>query len=137
PSLIPRTPSSWISWARRTRISATRAGGWTMCRFPWGHKMRRHDSVLLGLLIVSLLLSGCGGGSNGPTLPSGTGRAILHIVWPDRSKLIPVASNAIKVIFQRGGELVASQVLARPASGDQTTTSFDNLKVGNLTLAAA
>jgi hypothetical protein len=79
-------------------------------------------------------IAGCGGG--GIESHSGAGRAVLTVIWPDQTRLLPAASNSIKVTFVRATEVVATRVLARPASGNQTSASFDNLKVGELTLTA-
>ena len=95
------------------------------------------NRVRLGLLAVLLtgVVAGCGGGSGGA--PAGTGRATITVTWPDRSRLIPVASNSIKVTFSKGATVVASQVLQRPTQGNQTTATFDALPPGDLTVTAA
>jgi hypothetical protein len=83
--------------------------------------------------LLLLPLIGCGGSSSAP---SGTGRAFIKITWPDRNRLIPLASNSIQVTFSRGAQTVATQLIPRPASGNQTTTTFQNLKTGGLALTA-
>ena len=89
--------------------------------------------LLESVLTVIVIGMGCGGGSS---LSNGTGRAVVKITWPDRSRLIPVASNSIKVVFTRGAQVVDSQLIPRPVSGNQTQTTFTNLKTGSLTLTA-
>ena len=89
---------------------------------------------MLAVPALCLNLIGCGGGSSSNS--SGTGRAVIKITWPDRSRLLPLASNSIKVIFTRGAQTVDSQLIPRPASGNQTQTTFINLKTGSLTLTA-
>lgn len=92
-------------------------------------------SILAAVCAAVLALAGCGGGHSSPD--SGGGRAVLTIKWPSRGRLIPAAANSIKATFTRGAQVVASQILARPTSGNQTTATFDNLKVGSLTLTAS
>jgi hypothetical protein len=89
---------------------------------------------ILAVMLVAFLfaLPGCGGG----TSSSNTGRATLTIIWPNRNRLIPLASNSIQVIFSRAGQALDSKTIPRPASGNQTQTTFTNLKTGTLTLVA-
>lgn len=91
-------------------------------------------AALAAILVFFCLctLSGCGGG--GPS--SSTGRAVFTVQWPDRSRLIPVASNSIRVEILRNGSVIASQLLARPANGTSTTASFANLPIQTLTARA-
>ena len=105
------------------------------------------------------LLAGCGGAGNssgstgkagaapsGTTAPGGTtappaitgsARATVHITWPKpktagsvRSRLIPAASNAIKIDIKNGATPVASAVIATPSPSH----TFDALPVGSLTV---
>jgi hypothetical protein len=86
--------------------------------------------LLLGLLIMS----GCGGG--GGNNASGTGAASLSITWPTRSRLIPAASNSIRIIFTQNGTILANQLVPRPATGGTSSITVNNLKVGALIMAA-
>src|SRR5687767_9416471 len=72
------------------------------------------------------IVFGCGGGSESAE----SGRAVFTVVWPARSRLIPVASNSIKVEISRNGTEVAEKVIARPA----TSVAFENLPVGDLSV---
>lgn len=94
----------------------------------------RLSCVLLSAIASVVLLAGCGGGGGGGG--SDTGSAQLVVTWPSRSRLIPVAANAIKATFMQGQTEVASQILQRPTNATQTTTTFNNLKVGTLSLVA-
>src|SRR5262245_13321981 len=89
--------------------------------------------ALIAALIFSVV-AGCGGG--GSTQSESGGKIAVAIAWPDRSRLIPVASNAIKVTISKGETVLATRVLARPQTGNQTNTTFENLKIGDLTFAA-
>jgi streptogramin lyase len=95
------------------------------------------QSLILAVVVACasvVLLVGCGGHGGGG---AADGRAVITVAWPTRSRLIPAAANSITATFKRGQEVVASQVLSRPANGAQSTATFDNLKVGSLTLTAA
>jgi sugar lactone lactonase YvrE len=100
-------------------------------------------SLVAGL---GLGAGGCGGGGGTPSSQSGsvdttTGRATLTVVWPvrDPSRLVPVASNSIKVTMADAvsGAVVAERVLVRPGSGGSTTATFAGLPVGSLIATAA
>jgi len=75
---------------------------------------------LVGAVALAMSLAGCGGGAPG-TAP--TGGAVFNVVWPARSRLIPIASNSITVVISQNGTPVASQTLTRPA----TTITFNEL----------
>src|SRR5262245_34914576 len=95
----------------------------------------RYRNLAIAVL-STFAVCGCGGGGS-VQLTNGTGRAVIKVTWPVRSRLIPVAANSIRVVFMRGAQFVDSQLLPRPPQGvNQTTTTFNNLKTGNLTLTA-
>ncbi|MGC4042977.1 MAG: DUF3500 domain-containing protein [Armatimonas sp.] len=104
---------------------------------------RKTSSIALSaalLLSVSLaggvvVLSGCGGASSKASA-SETGRAVISITWPERTRLIPVASNSIKVTFYQGAVAVATQTVARPSTGNTSTLTFSGLPAGNLSVTA-
>src|SRR5690242_17958407 len=87
---------------------------------------------LTAAIAVLVHTAGCGG----HTGSSATGRAVLTVNWPKRSRLISVASNSIKATIKLGTQIIASQVLPRPTDGGTATAAFENLKVGSLTFSA-
>ncbi len=90
------------------------------------------------LLLTGAALAGCGGGGgNSNQAVTNSGRYVVNIKWPARGRLIPVASNSIKLVLNGKNGVIDTRVLARPASGDQTSTAFNNLGAGNVTLAAS
>ena len=105
--------------------------------------MRQTTLVFLAVL-VTVLLAGCGGNNSrqSSSKQAHSGRATFTIKWPvtaksvGRSRLIPDASNSIKVEIKNGAASVTTQVLPRPASGGSSTATFDPLPVGNLTMTA-
>lgn len=99
--------------------------------------------MLTALVALSLplsgTLSGCGGGGNSAVntdtiVKTGTTRATVAIQWPARTetRLVPVASNSIKVTITNAAGFSATQVIARPA----TSATFENLPPGTLTVMA-
>lgn len=90
---------------------------------------------LAASVLLAIPIQACGGG--GGQASSTGGRAVVSIQWPSRSRLIPAASNSLQITFLQGAQSVATQTVARPASGGQSTLQFDNLPATNLTLTAA
>jgi len=96
-----------------------------------------------------LLLAGCGGGGNGlpgsggSTATRARGQATVSVTWPERTRLVPDASNSIVItLVKTGTPLVgaapAPKTLTRPAAGQPLTTTaqFDNLELGTYTVSA-
>lgn len=95
---------------------------------------------LLFFLVCCLaaMLMGCGGGGNGIGLTgTATGRATLTVTWPEPSRLIPQASNSIRVTVTSGTVMAASSLLQRPAGGGTSSVTFSTLPIGTLTLTAS
>src|ERR1051326_6286567 len=96
---------------------------------------------LQGLLVLLLIwmAPGCGSSSQQvqPAKEQPTGRAILTILWPSRSRLIPAASSLIRVeITAPDGITKYTKDAIRPTSGNSTTLDFTNLPEGDLPLIA-
>jgi hypothetical protein len=96
--------------------------------------------LCLVVCFLAGLLTGCGGGGNsgggGVGSQSATGRATLTILWPQRSRLIPDASNSISVAITQGTTAVTQKLLARPANGGSSSVTFDPLPTGTLSMTA-
>jgi len=91
---------------------------------------------LLSIFSVLLLFVsfGCGGGGNSAE----SGRAEFRILWPEPdTRLIPAASNSIKVEIRRGGNVIATRTAPRPAGGGSALVVFDNLPVAQVTATAS
>jgi hypothetical protein len=90
------------------------------------------------IVALGLLTAACGGNSHlsSPQSPSTqlNGEATLKVIWPVRTtRLIPNATNSLVVTLSQNGKAVATQTIARPASGaSSTSTSFTDLPYGNL-----
>src|SRR5688572_2571167 len=83
------------------------------------------------ILFVSF---GCGGGGKSAE----SGRAEFRILWPEPdTRLIPAASNSIKVEIRRGGSVIATKIAPRPAAGGSALVVFDNLPVAQVTATAS
>jgi hypothetical protein len=87
------------------------------------------SAIFFVALVATAALSGCGGGGTSATA---TGRAVFTVVWPAPSRLIPAASNSIRVEMVRNGVVLDSKLLSRPVGGGSATAVFDGLPVGAL-----
>jgi hypothetical protein len=108
--------------------------------------LRRLSMILCTISLLAALtiaLVGCGGSSNATTPGQGgdpnpnrsMGSASFLITWPERTRLIPVAANSIKISFD--GPTPNEQIVPRPASGTNTSeVTFSNLVVGNYAITA-
>lgn len=83
---------------------------------------------------MSVPLLGCGGAASSSSVTEGAARVTIQ--WPESTRLIPAASNSVKVSFLRGATVVASQTAARPDTGGSTTLAFTDLPAQTLTLRA-
>jgi len=85
--------------------------------------------------IAVMLLIGCSGTSQPQVNTSG--RALITIQWPDRTRMIPIAANTIQINILQGTTIIASHVVDRPATGTTSAQVFLNLPLGQLTATAA
>src|SRR5437588_6931090 len=90
-------------------------------------------SISILALVTATAFTGCGGflGESGST-----GAAMFSVDWPERSRLIPVTSNSIKVTVKNGTTVITSRVLSRPAIGGTSSASLSALPAGDLTAEA-
>ena len=89
------------------------------------------------LVVLAVLLAGCGGGGTPPgTASTAVGRATITFTWPARTRLIPVAANSIMVTLTQGAVTVASQVVTRPATGSTATVTFNSVPAGTVNVTA-
>jgi hypothetical protein len=94
--------------------------------------MKIMQHVILSIALVILLtqgLIGCGGGSTS----SKYGSVSFRVQWPERNRLIPTASDSIKVEVKDGEKVVGSLVLQRPAEGGVSEAKIGSLPVKTLT----
>src|SRR5450755_3284706 len=90
---------------------------------------------LFACAVVLVLLTGCGSGSS---TTSANGRLALSVVWPKRTRLIPLASHSIRAVVTRGSQTLGSKLIVGtdgPPS-NPSIVAFDNLPVGTVTLTA-
>lgn len=97
---------------------------------------------LLIALCATLLMAGCGGwvGSrlgSGQTSISNRGKAEIRFVWPERSRLIPLAANSIRLRLSNANQTY-TQVVNRPTAvgSNATPIVFDPIEVGDYTVTA-
>jgi cytochrome c peroxidase len=95
-------------------------------------------ALALATVLPPLFLAGCGGSGTSTALPTsapvGVTRATVTLQWPTRaaSRLIPVASNSVRITITNAAGFSLSKVIARPDTG----ATFDNLPPGALTVTA-
>ena len=86
--------------------------------------------------VAAVMLTGCGTASN---TREAAGRLSLTVIWPKRTRLIPLASGSIRAVLTRGQQTVGSQLIpggdGPPAN--PTTVTFDNLPAGPVTLTTS
>ncbi len=112
---------------------------------PWPARRTTLRALTLGLTCVApslFILTGCGSGGGGknpapatspgatPTpaaspTPVPTGRMVLTIAWPERSRATPYAAETVVVRLSRAGVELAQQVVHRPENGGDTSATFD------------
>ncbi len=95
----------------------------------------RHLFRLVWVLGIIGAVLGCGGSGLIKT-PVTLGRATFTVEWPTDTRLIPLASNSIRVTLWQGTESITSQLLVRPNSGGSTTADFSNLPIGDMVATA-
>jgi len=98
--------------------------------------------LLKSLIPISsvLIMVGCGSGRSHSSAAQSDGRgsALFTIRWPSRSRLIPLASNSIRVTLTQGATQVGSRITPRPQSGQTTATvEFADISAGQVTVIAS
>jgi hypothetical protein len=101
-----------------------------------------HISAQAGLAITAMLaasaLAGCGTGANQASSGAGTGRVTVTVNWPTpgHSRLIPAATQSLRLDLESGATITASQILNAPTTGEptQVTTTFSGVPVGAYSL---
>ena len=92
------------------------------------------------IIVLWLLLTGCGGGNNsltsGTVQSGGRGSATFTVIWPTRSRLVPLAANSIVVTIYLGTAQLQQKVLPRPAGGGSSSGTFALLPTGSLSATA-
>jgi hypothetical protein len=95
--------------------------------------MKHFLKIFVAAAILACIV-GCGGSSSSSR--SATGRATFSITWPKKTRLVPDASAAVKVVITQGTKELGSKIVARPTDGSPVTVTFDPLPTGNLTATA-
>src|SRR5258708_721879 len=96
--------------------------------------MKTRILILPVVVLSAFFLPGCGGSGGGSQ--SRAGSLKLTVIWPVKSKLIPLASNSINATIKQSGIFIAGQLLPRPENGTQTTVTFTHVPIGTVSLNA-
>jgi len=87
--------------------------------------------AVIGTLFTAI---GCGGSSN--NVAAGT-NARITIVWPERSRLIPLAANSVRITLSNADNNYTQLVSRDTASNSNTSKiQFNNVVVGDYTVTA-
>jgi Peptidase family M23 len=68
-----------------------------------------------------------------PVIIPQTGAVQFKVVWPDRTRLIPVAAESLKIVMLQNIQEVASKIVTRPTTGNSVTVQIDSVPSGVLT----
>ncbi len=105
--------------------------------------MRTFTIACMYMAASVALMAGCGGMQTSSFVPNAgspgnraTGSVTMSVIWPARSRLVPVASQSIQATITSGSSNVGSQVLVPPATGNTSSVTFSAVPVGNVTLTA-
>ncbi len=97
------------------------------------HQLRSYKWSFV-MVVVLLLLNGCGSSTNTNT---STKTAItVHIVWPDRTRVIPALANSIVCSIQLNGKTVQTIIAVRPSGSNKSDIKFVGLTPGNYNVVA-
>jgi len=99
----------------------------------------QHISAITAITLAALLLllAGCGGGHTALRPGGGqTTSAALTITWPERTRLLPLAAESIRVDVSGPHGFTATQTVDRPETGHTSVVPFFALPVGQLTFTA-
>jgi hypothetical protein len=92
--------------------------------------------ALCGVLPFTAGCGGSGGSGGRDSNQTLTGRATVNIRWPERTRLIPFASESVRIQITRDGVGLGESLMVRPAAGGQTSATFDTLPLGNVVVTA-
>src|SRR5437660_1495029 len=91
----------------------------------------RSLACLLGPVALLGLVS-CGGVHSA----SPSGQIVMKVIWPDRTRLIPIASNSVRISISNGATQYGTALVPRPPTGNQASTTFDHVPGGPATVTA-
>ncbi len=92
--------------------------------------MKRYAMLLLTLALAFLV--GCGGGSSN----SATGRVSFKVIWPEKTRLIPEATQSIRVRLEGPNSYDQQAILQRTEGQTEATCDWRDLDPGQYTLHA-
>ncbi|MBC7330739.1 Ig-like domain-containing protein, partial [bacterium] len=104
--------------------------------------LKKGNILLLGAFI--LILSGCGirlfkGSDESASTGPQTGGISIRIVWPENNdqRLIPSATNSVKIRIMKGTNVVLTDVIPREAGEAEVKKSYKDIPVGDVIFEAS
>ncbi len=101
-----------------------------------GHPVWGGPGLFAAGMAALLLFPGCGGSGGGGSAPA-TAQMVFRVVFPESTRLIPLASNSVVISVLVGGGEIARALVPRPAQGGAATATLNGVPVGNVTINAA
>ena len=103
----------------------------------WTTWQARMVALMIALICLGVAL-GCGGAKTNPAPENSRSASVSFTVrWPERTRLIPLAAQSIRVQLRdarlQGLEFFIDRLIPRPASGVSTLT-FNDLPVQDITI---
>ena len=106
-------------------------------------KLLRNINLVL-IVVFLLFLAGCGirlykGSEGNPSPGAQTGGISLRIVWPENSsqRLIPSATNSLKIRIIKGQNVLLTDVVTRQAGQTEVKRTYKNIPVGDVIFEAS
>lgn len=94
------------------------------------HKVKRYLGLIAPLALAFLV--GCGGGSTN----TATGRVSFKVIWPEKTRLIPEATQSIRARLQGPNNYDQQIILQRTEGQTEATREWRGLQPGQYTLHA-
>jgi probable HAF family extracellular repeat protein len=106
-------------------------------------KLLRNINLML-IVVFLLFLAGCGirlykGSEENASSGAQTGGISLRIVWPENTsqRLIPSATNSLKIRIIKGQNVLLTDVVARQAGQTEVKRTYKNIPVGDVIFEAS
>jgi TolB protein len=91
--------------------------------------------TIIGIMVLAGVI-GCSSSTTSVNLHSGHGSMVVSVQWPERTRLIPAASESLRLVAANAANYREERVIDRPADSVTVTVVFDAVPTGEITLEA-